>query len=90
MENLRVTFNNVHGDLKADKIFIVTKVDTEDSEDSSSDIWFANDEDHLYELVKEEYLGDDFEDDDPFKLGFDDDWGISILYTEIGTILQNK
>ena len=71
------------------KIYIVVTVDQEDPEDTSTEIWRANDEDHLYEQVKEDFIGHN-ENIEPGSLSerisddFEADWCYSILYTEIG------
>lgn len=33
-------------------LFAVNIIDVEDPEDSSAELWFANDEDHLYDQVR--------------------------------------
>lgn len=77
------------GDPKGKALFIVTTIDTDDTEDTTSEIWQANDEDHLYELVRESYVGE--EDDEEFMGSemsnrFEDDWGINILSKHIANI----
>jgi len=89
-ENYLIT-EKVKGDLTGKKLFVVVTIDKDDSEDSTTELWRANDEDHLQDLVKEEYVGDDFEDEDnPFSEQFDEDWGFSILVTEIGKAISKK
>ena len=89
-ENYLIT-EKVKGDLTGKKLFVVVTMDKDDSEDSTTELWRANDEDHLQDLVKEEYVGDDFEDEDnPFSEQFDEDWGFSILVTEIGKAISKK
>ena len=93
-ENYLIT-EKVKGDLTGKKLFVVVTIDKDDSEDSSTQLWRAKSQDHLYDLVKEEYVGDDFEDDEEF-FGqspsdiFDEDWGFSILVTEIGKEISKK
>jgi hypothetical protein len=93
-ENYLIT-EKVKGDLTGKKLFVVVTIDQEDSEDSTTELWRANDEDHLQDLVKEEYVGDEFGDDEEF-FGqspsdiFDEDWGFSILVTEIGKAISKK
>ena len=84
----KIQFDNLHGDENGKKLFIVTFVDEDDSEDTSSSMWLANDEDHLFDLVKEEYVGETDEDDedDPVAEAFENDWGFTILYKEVGTV----
>jgi hypothetical protein len=85
------------------KMFVVTWVDSEDSEDTRTELWIANDEDDLYDLVKNQYEEDrddgaepgdgenDSEDeqwvDEIYEKKIEDSWGIEILSFEIGTIL---
>ncbi len=89
-ENYLIT-EKVKGDLTGKKLFVVVTMDKDDSEDSTTELWRANDEDHLQDLIKEEYVGDDFEDEDnPFSEQFDEDWGFSILVTEIGKAISKK
>ena len=80
-----------------------TWVDLEDSEDTRTELWIANDEDDLYDLVKNQYEEDcddgaepgdgenDPEDDhwvdEIYEKKIEDGWGIEILSFEIGTIL---
>jgi hypothetical protein len=88
----KIEFDNLHGDENAKKLFIVTNIDEDDAEDTTSSMWLANDEDHLFDLVKEEYVGESDEDDDeddeddPVAEAFDNDWGFTILYKEVGTV----
>lgn len=86
-----IEFENVHGDENGKKLFVVTVIDEDDAEDTTSAMWLANDEDHLYDLVKEEYVGEpdedgEYDEDDPIAASFDDDWGLTILYKEVGTV----
>jgi len=88
-ENYLIT-EKVKGDLTGKKLFVVVTIDQEDSEDSTTELWRANDEDHLQDLVKEEYVGDDFEGTPGEDSLFDGDWGFSILVTEIGKAISKK
>jgi hypothetical protein len=87
-----IDFEDLHGDTEEGNIlFLVTVVDTEDPEDTTTNVWVANDEEHLYDLVKEEFVGDDEdededEDEDPIARNFENDWGINILFQEIGQV----
>ena len=88
----------IKGDPKGKKLFTVITVDKDDYEDSFIELWIANSEDHLYDLVKAEYIGTDTSEDDedgffmegPMGEAFDDDWGFSILATEIGKPISIK
>jgi len=71
------------------KLYIVTVVDTDDSEDSYSYLHSAHDEDHLFEQLKKKYVGD--EDDymsEEIVQQFEDDWGSTILFFEVGKISE--
>lgn len=80
----------LEGDLNAKELFILTTVDRDDPEDTTSVLWQANDEDHLYELVKNMYCGYPDEQDESMFMRlvdkFDEEWGITILYTKIANI----
>jgi hypothetical protein len=87
----KIQFDNLHGDENGKKLFIVTVIDEDDAEDTSSSMWLANDEDRLFDLVKEEYVGEpdedgEYDEDDPVAKAFDNDWGLTILYKEVGTV----
>jgi len=78
------------GDPNGKALFIVTTIDTDDTEDTTSAIWQANDEDHLYDLVRESYVGDEDEEDfmgEEMSDRFEDDWGINILSKYIANII---
>lgn len=79
------------GDPKGKALFIVTAIDTDDTEDTTSAIWQANDEDHLYDLVRESYIGEEEDEEDftgtEMSDKFEDDWGIYILHKHIANIL---
>ena len=73
------------------KLYIITIVDDEDTEDTHSYLQRANDEDDLYNQVKNDLVGDLAEEemeDDPTANAFEDDWGIKILYSFIGEIQE--
>lgn len=74
---LEINFHNLFGDPKGEKLFIVIN-----DEDESS-LWLANDENHLQQLVRDEYLGE-FDEDDTIVESFDLDWGYNILFNEVG------
>ena len=73
------------------KLYIITIVNDEDTEDTHSYLQRANDEDDLYNQVKNDLVGDLAEEemeDDPTANAFEDDWGIKILYSFIGEIQE--
>lgn len=70
-------------------------VDSEDTEDTTMEIWRANDIEDLEEQVLKHQIGEDDEDDeaesdpwlsDTIKEKFEEDWGIRILPKYIGEI----
>jgi hypothetical protein len=72
-------------------LYIITVVDQDDTEDTASYLYRADDEDHLYQQLKADYVGDFEEDGDDFmdkeiEKRFEDDWGFSILFFEVGEI----
>mgnify|MGYP001298306480 CR=1 FL=1 len=74
---------------EGNRLFVVVRVDQSDCEDTITELWLANDEEHLKEQVMIEYLGVETveeAEDDIAKFGFDEDWGFSILPTEIGKV----
>jgi hypothetical protein len=72
------------------KLYAVVNVDREDSEDTTVQLWAANDEGDLFDLVKADYCGEAADDihREAVELMFDDDWGICILTTELGIIKE--
>ena len=84
------------GDPKGKKLFSVVRVDPDDSEDTTAELWRANNEDHLHDLVRVEYKNllfgeyeedeEDEEKDDEFCVPFEEMWGYTILPTLLGTI----
>lgn len=93
--NVQLTEHNVRGNEKGKKLFVLVTVDQEDTEDTTIELWRADSEDELYELVKEAYVGETEEEDgDTSNLtgriifDFDSDWGFSILFTEVGVFLS--
>lgn len=85
---MKVKFKDPQGDLKATEIFIVTFIDHDDSEDSTSAIWIANDEHHLYDLVKASCVDEDDLMEQFMSDRFEEGWGMEILYTHIGSNLR--
>ena len=90
MANQIKLLDTPNGDPKGKCLFIVTIIDTDDSEDTTSGIWQANDGDHLYDLVREYYVGED-EEEEFFGQSpsdrFEEDWGINILFNHIANII---
>lgn len=92
---IEITDSKIKGNPKGLKLFTVTTVDSEDSEDTQTELWLADNEDQLQDLVKEEYTGIDPDDDkelddedSAMSDKFDEDWGIEILYNEVGTVIN--
>lgn len=70
-------------------LYIITVVDQDDTEDTTSYLYRADDEDHLYQQLKADYVGIDGEGDfmeKQIEKQFEDDWGFSILFFEVGKI----
>jgi hypothetical protein len=91
MANQIKLLDTPNGDPKGECLFIVTTIDTDDSEDTTSEIWQANDEHHLYDLVRESYVGEEYEEEEFFGQSpsdrFEEDWGINILFNHIANII---
>ena len=73
------------------KLFAVINVDTDDSEDSTVELWRADDDAELEKLVKSHYCWDDDEENEEdynemVSQQFDEDWGFKLIPKEIGTI----
>jgi len=85
--NISTEESKINGDPKGEKLFAVVWVDVEDSEDTRTELWRANNEDELQELI-----GEVFSDGDPdYEPGvhgpdIEEEFGITILVTEIGNI----
>jgi hypothetical protein len=88
---------DTYGDPDGKELYIVTTVDKDNFEDTDAVLWRANDELHLYLLVKEMHLGVDEEDEsyevesedfskENLAINFEFDWGITILYQKIANI----
>jgi hypothetical protein len=85
--NVSIDESKINGDPKGEKLFAVVWVDVEDSEDTRTELWRANNEDELQGLIGE-YFADGDPDYEPGVHGpdVDDEFGITILATEIGNI----
>ena len=67
-------------------LYALIKVDQDDAEDTTIELWRADSEDHLYDQVSEEFY--DGEDPDDFAgPNFDEEiWGLLWLPQFIGTV----
>ena len=67
------------------KLWGVIHVDLDDTCDSGLSMWLANDETHLKEQVKEDWLGEEEEDwlHEELEKNFEESWGYSVLPKEI-------
>ncbi len=80
----------IHGEGKL--LFTVTRVDREDCEDTTTDLWLADDENHLEEELKMDFYNvesaEELEEmeEDPFGPIWDDEYGFSIIPNLIGKI----
>lgn len=81
---------DTYGDPDGKELYTVTTIDEDDSEDTDTDLWKANNELDLYELVKEKYVGEpDGQDErliEQLVGKFEYDWGITILYKKIANV----
>lgn len=68
------------------RLYAIIYVDQDDSEDTSMNLWRADDEDHLYDQLSENYY--DGEDPEDFMgPNFEEEiWGLLYLPTYIGQI----
>jgi len=74
----------IKGDPKGKALFTITQVDVEDAEDTTVNLWRANDHDHLQELyIKEHTTEDDTPNDDYIVSQIEEDWGLIIIPQEI-------
>ena len=64
-------------------LWAVISVDEDDSEDSNVSLWRADDEEHLYDQVKRDWVGDDEEIVDDFE----EAWAYRIIPKRLGEIL---
>lgn len=83
MSKLSVDFNEILGDENGCKLFGLIVLDGDDPEQSSLEVWRANDAEHLRSLVKEANCGDDGMPEEIF----DDQWNELFLAFEIGEVL---
>jgi hypothetical protein len=67
--------------------YAVVAVDKDDTEDTTTEIWLADGEDQLCELVKAEYTKDAVSEEMADKM-FDDEWGFSILTKCLGEVYR--
>jgi hypothetical protein len=79
---LNLDWDQPHGEGKI--LWAVISVDTDDAEDSNVSLWRAESEEHLYEQVKADWLGEDAEElaDD-----FEEDWRYKIIPKRLGEVL---
>jgi hypothetical protein len=85
---IELTTKEIYGNPQGKLVWLVTTIDTDDNEDTMNDIWLADNEGELEDLVRKTYLGDEDDEDEQYEFmaqQFDDDWGFKILYTQLGT-----
>lgn len=78
---LNLDWNYPHGEGKI--LWAVISVDTDDAEDSNVSLWRADSEEHLYDQVKADWVGDDEEIADDFE----EDWAYRIIPKRLGEVL---
>jgi hypothetical protein len=64
-------------------LWAIISVDEDDSEDSNVSLWRADSEEHLYDQVKADWVGDDEEIADDFE----EAWAYKIIPKRLGEIL---
>jgi hypothetical protein len=79
---LNLDWDQPHGEGKI--LWAVISVDTDDAEDSNVSLWRADSEEHLYEQVKADWLG---EDEEELADDFEEDWGYKIIPKRLGEVL---
>jgi len=81
--DLKVNFDwdQPHGTGKF--LWAIISVDEDDAEDSNVSLWRADDEEHLYDQVKADWVGDDAEIADDFE----ESWNYRIIPKRLGEIL---
>jgi hypothetical protein len=84
--NVEINKEKLFGE--GDILYTVVYIDKEDSEDSITEMWLANNEDDLSDQVQDSYIGlDDGDEPDPMAIQeFEDKWGFEINYTEVGKV----
>ena len=65
-------------------LWAIISVDEDDSEDSNVSLWRADDEEHLYNQVKADWVGEDSEE--AFE-DFEESWAYRIIPKRLGEIL---
>jgi hypothetical protein len=66
-------------------LWAIISVDEDDSEDSNVSLWRADSEEHLYDQVKADWVGDDDEYD--IAEDFEESWNYKIIPKRLGEIL---
>lgn len=91
MKNPKVTLTKeINGNQVGKNLYALIHVDTDDCEDSRVELWRADDEAELYDLVRDEYLdyvhGNHGPIDEALSEAFDEEyWGYSLIHTKIGS-----
>jgi hypothetical protein len=78
---LNLDWDQPHGTGKI--LWAVISVDLEDAEDSNVSLWRADSEEHLYDQVKADWVGNDEEIADDFE----EDWAYRIIPKRLGEVL---
>jgi hypothetical protein len=79
---LNLDWDQPHGEGKI--LWAVISVDTDDAEDSNVSLWRADSEEHLYDQVKVDWVG---EDEEELADDFEEDWAYRIIPKRLGEIL---
>jgi hypothetical protein len=67
------------------QVWGIIYIDSDDCEDTSLEMWFADSEEHLYDQVVEHH-----EIDEMLIESFEEDWGYKILPKRIGEFINTK
>ena len=78
---LNLDWDQPHGEGKI--LWAIISVDEDDYEDSNVSLWRADSEEHLYDQVKADWVGDDEEIADDFE----EDWAYRIIPKRLGEVL---
>jgi hypothetical protein len=86
---IQVKDSIVRGPADGKFLYAVVNIDEQDIEDSSIELWAANDEDHLKQLVKDDYVGDP-DDGEIEKPKTENDENFDESYTFLADNFENE
>jgi hypothetical protein len=79
---LNLDWDQPHGEGKI--LWAVISVDEDDYEDSNVSLWRADSEEHLYDQVKADWVG---EDEEELADDFEEAWAYKIIPKRMGEVL---